>query len=142
MTAGTRVAAFGALLAALFALAVVAGRLVVAGRTHHAVARVLVHQPEGDLVERGLRGGDLGEDVDAVAVVDHHALDPAYLPLDAAQAREQLILACGVASFGHPISVPLPPRGMLGSAQDHTPCPYHFDQRERCFQLVSTPSTA
>ena len=35
----------------------------------HAVVRVPVEQPERDLVERGLGGADLGEDVDAVAVV-------------------------------------------------------------------------
>jgi hypothetical protein len=58
---------------------------------------VVVEQAEGDLVERGLHGVDLREDVDAVAVVLDHALDPAHLPLDAAQALEKLVLAGGVS---------------------------------------------
>src|SRR4029453_3935161 len=33
---------------------------------HHAVAGVLVEQPERDLVQRGVDGADLRDDVDAV----------------------------------------------------------------------------
>jgi hypothetical protein len=49
-----------------------------------AVARVLVEQAECDLVQRGLDCADLGDDVDAVAVVVDHLLDPPHLSLDAA----------------------------------------------------------
>src|SRR5512133_1149409 len=56
---------------------------------HHAVARVVVEQAERDLVERGAHGADLGEDVDAVAIVLDHALDAADLAFDAAQALEE-----------------------------------------------------
>ena len=57
-------------------------RLLVVGGAHHAVPRVVVQQAERDLVERGLDGGDLRQDVDAVAVVLDHALDAAHLALD------------------------------------------------------------
>src|SRR3954465_13121431 len=74
---------------------------VVLVRAEDAVLCVVVEEPERDLVERGLNCGDLGQDVDAVAVVCDHALDPAHLSLDAAQALEQLFLCRGVpACFG------------------------------------------
>ena len=53
---------------------------------------VIVEQAEGDAVQRGPRRGDLGEHVDAVAVVLDHPLDPADLTLDPAQAAQQLVL--------------------------------------------------
>ena len=49
---------------------------------------VVVEQAERDLVERRLHGGDLGEHVDAVAVLVDHPLDAADLAFDAAQALE------------------------------------------------------
>ena len=64
-----------------------------------AVARVLVEQAERDLVERGLDRADLGQDVDAVAVVLDHPLDAADLALDALHALEQLVLRGGVAAL-------------------------------------------
>ena len=69
-------------------------------RAHHAVARVLVEEPERDLVQRGVDRRDLGEDVDAVAIVLDHALDAADLALDPAQALEQLVLGGGVSAGG------------------------------------------
>src|SRR4051812_11586557 len=70
-----------------------------------AVARVVVEEPERDLVERRLHRGDLRHDVDAVAVVLDHSLDAADLPFDAAQTLEQLVLgravAAGLARSGH-----------------------------------------
>ena len=45
-----------------------------------------VEHVDGDLLERGLDGGDLGEDVDAVGVLLDHALEAAHLALDAAEA--------------------------------------------------------
>ena len=47
-----------------------------------AVAGVFVEQGEGDLVERRLGGGDLGEDVDAVALLLDHPLEAADLAGD------------------------------------------------------------
>ena len=60
----------------------------VAGRERagDAVVHVVVEDPEGEALERGVHGGDLREDVDAVAVVLDHPLDPAHLALDAVQA--------------------------------------------------------
>jgi hypothetical protein len=49
---------------------------------------VIVEQTERDLVERRLRSGDLGEDIDAVAVVLDDPLDAANLPLDPSQPRQ------------------------------------------------------
>jgi hypothetical protein len=64
-----------------------------------AVAGVIVEQAERHLVERGLDGGDLGDDVDAVAVFLDHALDAAYLALEAPKALEQLVLGSAVAAL-------------------------------------------
>ena len=55
-------------------------------------ARVLVHEPQPDLFESGLDRRDLGQDVDAVAILLDHALYPAVLSLDAAQAVLQLVV--------------------------------------------------
>src|SRR4051812_19751373 len=57
-----------------------------------AVAGVLVEQAECDLVERGLHRADLGQHVDAVAVLLDHPLHAAHLALDAVEALQQLIL--------------------------------------------------
>src|SRR3954447_8681794 len=79
-------------------------RLVGAAVTlsEQAVARVAVEQPERDLVQRGLDGGDLGQDVDAVAVLVDHARDAADLTLDPGQALVELFLGGGVAAcLGH-----------------------------------------
>src|SRR5207244_7897314 len=51
----------------------------------HAVADVLVEDPEGERFEGGVDGGDLGEDVDAVAVLLDHPLDAADLAFDAVE---------------------------------------------------------
>ena len=67
---------------------------------HHTVRDVPVEQPERDLVERGLDGGDLRQDLDAVAVVVDHPLDAAHLALDLLQAGLQLVARGGVAP-GH-----------------------------------------
>ena len=64
----------------------------------HAVARVFVEQAEGDLVDRRLDGGDLGEDVDAVAVLVDHPLEAADLAGDPAQAVLDLVLVVDVAA--------------------------------------------
>ena len=50
-----------------------------------------------DLLERRRDGRDLGQDVDAVAVVLDHPLDPAHLPLDPVQALDERVLVLGVA---------------------------------------------
>jgi hypothetical protein len=44
---------------------------------HDAVAEVLVDEAERDLLQRGVDGSDLGEDVDAVGVVFDEPLKPA-----------------------------------------------------------------
>jgi hypothetical protein len=66
----------------------------------HAGVCVPVEQSERDLVQRGLGGADLGEDVDAVAVVLDHSLDPSDLTFDPRQPREQLVLGGGIAPGG------------------------------------------
>lgn len=69
--------------------------------TDHTVVSVVVEQSQGDLVKRGVDCGQLGQDVDAVAIVLDHALDAADLSLDPAQALEELVLARRVAARGH-----------------------------------------
>ena len=76
------------------------------GAADHAVAGVVVHEAERDLVERGLDRGDLRQDVDAVAVLLDHLLDAADLALDALEALLELLLggrvpARGVSGGGH-----------------------------------------
>src|SRR3954447_4958327 len=94
--------------------------LAVIGRlgAHDAVLGVLVEQPEGDLVQRGLHGADLGQDVDAVAVGLDHALDAAHLALDAPQALEELVLGGAVPARGGGLGHTgrIPPRGTAGQA--------------------------
>jgi uncharacterized membrane protein YraQ (UPF0718 family)/YHS domain-containing protein len=84
-----------------------------------AVVSMRVEQAEGDFVQGGLGGGDLGEDVDAVAILDDHALHAADLSFDPAQTREQLVLTCSVTTDGWVLGhgdnyIQIPPAGMLG----------------------------
>src|SRR2546425_4157638 len=81
-------------------LAALLGRYVrVAGRERagDAVVDVLVEDLEAEALQCSVDGRDLGEDVDAVAVVGDHALDPAHLALDPVQALDQRLLVLGVA---------------------------------------------
>src|SRR5215217_2327500 len=90
------------------------GRLVRAAvaLAQEAVARVAVQQAERDLVQRRLDGGDLGQDVDAVAVLVDHARDAADLTLDPGQALVELLFAGGVATrLGHAIQCTTTPEG-------------------------------
>src|SRR5512138_3725737 len=96
----------------------------VAGALAHAVPGMPVEQAECHLVQSGLDGSDLGEDVDAVTVVLDHPLDATYLALDAAEPAVELLLGGGVAAFGcHAPS--LPPYGVRvsrhGRGQVHRP---------------------
>ena len=81
----------------------------------HAVADVVVEEAEGDLVEGGLGGLDLGEDVDAVAVLLHHPRDAADLALDAGEPLQQLLLRCLVSGClgGSSLSASIPPWGIV-----------------------------
>jgi hypothetical protein len=51
----------------------------------HAVLGVVLEQTQCDLVEGGLDRRDLGDDVDAVALLLDRPLDPAELALDPSQ---------------------------------------------------------
>src|SRR5687767_2994345 len=90
-----------------------------------AVASVLVEQPQRDLVERGLDGADLRDDVDAVTILLDHLLDPAHLSLDAAEAVEELVLRGGVpARIGwHGHSLHYPPGVYRGRSVESHPEP-------------------
>jgi hypothetical protein len=57
---------------------------------------MVLEQAQGDLVEGGLDRRDLGDDVDAVALILDHPLDPADLALDPSQPLEQGLLVAGV----------------------------------------------
>ena len=67
-------------------------RKLLGAGAEHAVARVVVEQPERDLLEGSLDRADLGDHVDAVAVVLDHALDAADLALDALEPGGELLL--------------------------------------------------
>src|SRR5439155_6776934 len=69
-------------------------------RAGDAVADVLVEHPERERLERRVHGGDLRQDLDAVAVVLDHPLDTAHLALDAVQALDQRVLVLRVAVDG------------------------------------------
>ena len=66
----------------------------------HAVAGVFIEEGEGDLVDCGLGGGDLGEDVDAVALLLDHPFDATDLAGDPAQAVLDLLFVLDVARVG------------------------------------------
>src|SRR6185437_2873847 len=59
-----------------------------------------------DTAQRGAHGADLGDDVDAVAVLFDHARETADLPLDAAQALQVAALAVRLHA------VYIPPQGI------------------------------
>lgn len=85
------------------------------------MTEVLVEQPESDRLERLGRGGDLGEDVDAVGLVLDHPLQPAHLTFDALEALEigLLVLVVEVSV----IRVAFVP-GVLVHVGYHTPVRY------------------
>ena len=68
------------------------GVLVSAARILQAMAHVVVHQAERDLVERRADGVDLSHDVDAAALVLDHPRDAAHLALDTREPLEQVVL--------------------------------------------------
>src|SRR5215207_3728914 len=78
-----------------------------------AAADVAVQQPQGDLVEGGLDGRDLGDDVDAVLVLVDHAGHAADLALDAAQPGLELLLVHAVAGPRRLPSFSRPYRGSV-----------------------------
>ena len=72
-------------------------------RVRDAVADVILEELHRDALQRGRHGGDLREDVDAVALVLDHPLDAPHLTLDAVQALDQRVLLRDVA-VGHAVS--------------------------------------
>jgi ATP-dependent DNA helicase RecQ len=65
----------------------------------HAMVQVVVEEFDGDALQGACRRRDLGQDVDAVRVGLHHALQAADLALDPAEALQQIVLRRGVC--GH-----------------------------------------
>src|SRR5262249_42668748 len=62
-----------------------------------AVSDVIAQHLLLDPPERGAHRGNLGDDVDAIAIILEHAGEPAHLPLDAAEA----LLAGGFGWLAH-----------------------------------------
>src|SRR5712691_5762214 len=54
-----------------------------------AAVDVVTEDLQAERVERGRHRAELGEDVDAVALLFDHPFDPAHLPLDPVQALDQ-----------------------------------------------------
>jgi len=67
-----------------------------ADRLGGAVLEVVAHQLAADRAQGLLHGGDLHQDVRAVAVLLDHLLEAAHLPLDPPQALEIAILDPGI----------------------------------------------
>ena len=61
-----------------------------------AVVHMVFEHLEAQALQCGANGGNLGEDVDAVAVVVDHAFDSAHLSLDAVQAFLERLLVVAV----------------------------------------------
>lgn len=57
-----------------------------------AVRGVVLEEGQGDLVQRRLNRGHLGDDVDAVTLVLDHPLDASDLAFDAVQPLDQVVL--------------------------------------------------
>src|SRR6266568_955120 len=78
-------------------------------RFRYAMLRMVGEQLERDTLERRPGRVDLGEDVDAVAILPHHLLDPAHLALDAPESRLDLLLVFRI-TWHAPI---IPPVGIV-----------------------------
>jgi len=63
-----------------------------------AVPEMIFQQAECDRLQRPGHRGDLGEDLDAVDVLFHHALEAADLALDPPQALEVGVLVLGISA--------------------------------------------
>src|SRR6476646_1313501 len=72
-------------------------RVTGAHRIAYAVVDVAVQHPQPDLLERRRDGADLVEDVDAVALLLDHPLDPAHLALDPVQPLFERVLLPAVS---------------------------------------------
>ena len=70
------------------------------------MGEVALDQADRDRLERTRGGGDLGQHVDAVGVVFHHAVHATHLSLDPAQSPEKSVLLRRVPVVSHPTSVP------------------------------------
>src|SRR5687768_1917510 len=77
-----------------------------AGSVSDAMRQVIFEELHGDLLQRALRGGYLGEDVDAVDVLIHHPLHTTDLAFDLSQTRFQVVLVLVVAVHRAPPSYP------------------------------------
>lgn len=74
---------------------------------------MIIQEPKGNAVQRGLGRLDLGDDVDAVAVLIDHPTEATNLSLDPGEAFEQLLLGCRISGlFSHEAMIP--PRGIIG----------------------------
>jgi hypothetical protein len=58
----------------------------------HAVAEVVLKETHCHLLQRAVRGGDLGEDVDAIDILCDHTLQPTHLALNPTEASQDLDL--------------------------------------------------
>src|SRR5580658_9704901 len=80
----------------LAGLAPLLGRVAADDGALDAVVEVAFQQLTLDPRQRGAHGSELGHHVDAVALVLHHARDPAHLALDALQPVQQTGLGLGI----------------------------------------------
>src|SRR5690606_11794681 len=89
-----------------------------ADRCRCAVLQVVAHQLAAHAAQRLVHRRDLRHDVRAVAVLLHHALEPADLPLDAAQPLQIAVLDARVHRDGAPAAL-VSARGVSRAAAAH-----------------------
>lgn len=68
------------------------------GGLSYAMVEMIVQQQQRHGLQRGIRCGDLREDVDAVFVVFHHLLNRTHLPLNAAKTGHDLRFVTAIST--------------------------------------------
>ena len=79
--------------------------------TCDTVLEVLVEQPNTDTLEALADRSELREDVDAIGVVLDQPLEPAHLPFDPLEPKDQLLLVTVVSGL-HDATIPIGGMGM------------------------------
>ena len=89
-----------------------------------AVREMIIEQRESDVFERLRRGGNLREDINAVAVGIDHPLDSSYLAFSTPKPLEQIVFICGVSHhvsafllYPHRVSQSMSSRGDGGKRE-------------------------
>ena len=102
----------------------------------HAVCAWPSSRPSATLSSAACDRRDLGQDVDAVAILLDHPLDAAHLPLDAREALLQLVLLAVYPRGGVRLRVLMP------THYDIPPRGYRYDSFEWAMSISKSSATA